>query len=109
MEHLRSYRRLGLAHKSQPFPKWVDRIAPTHWEDRLIEVTSHRGFTISVCPQGQSSVATIARETGQPILIDGEAHQTIVLNPVASHESAMHDAIVMIDRILRGWHRKTRA
>jgi hypothetical protein len=75
----------------------------------LIEVTSHRGFTISVRAEGQVSVATIARESGQPIVLDGKTHQTINLDPVGSNEAAIHDATIMIDRILRGWHRKTEA
>jgi hypothetical protein len=75
----------------------------------LIDVTSHRGFTISVRPDRQGSVATIARESGQPIVLDGKTHLTINLEPVRSNEAAVHDATIMIDRILRGWHRKTKA
>ena len=59
--------------------------------------------------EGQLSVATIARESGQPIVLEGRTHQTIILDPVGSNEAAIHDATIMIDRILRGWHRKTEA
>lgn len=75
----------------------------------MIKVISHRGFTISVRPEGQGSAATIARESGQPVVLDGEVHQTIVMEAVANHDTAIHDATVMIDRILRGWLRKTEA
>jgi hypothetical protein len=52
------------------------------------------------------SIATIARESGQPIVLDGISHGTLELNAVADHKAAIHDASVLIDRILRGWHRK---
>ena len=73
----------------------------------MIEVVSHRGFTISVRPEQNGSVATIAGETGQPIVLNGELHQTIALPAAANNEAAMHDATILIDRILRGWHRKS--
>lgn len=73
----------------------------------LIEVTSRRGFTFSVCPEGHRSVATIARESGEPIVLEGRTHQKIILDPVANHEAAIHDATILIDRLLRGWRKKT--